>query len=58
MELRTGLINVSPIGRNCTPAERAEYEKYDLQHGIRAKFIEALQKEFAGYKVSSISLYV
>ena len=52
MELRTGLINVSPIGRNCTPAERAEYEKYDLQHGIRAKFIEALQKEFADYKVS------
>lgn len=35
IELRTGLMNVSPIGRNCSPAERAEYEKFDLQHGER-----------------------
>ena len=29
IEFRSGLINVSPIGRNCTQAERDEFEKYD-----------------------------
>ncbi len=52
IELRTGLMNVSPIGRNCTPAERAEYEKFDLQNHIRAKFVSALQSKFADYKVN------
>jgi phosphomannomutase len=53
IELRTGLMNVSPIGRNCSATERAEYEKFDLQHGIRSKFVEALQNKFADYKVDS-----
>jgi len=29
IEFRTGLINVSPIGRNCSQSERDAYEKYD-----------------------------
>lgn len=46
------MINVSPIGRNCTYDERLEYEKYDIEHGVRAKMVEALQKEFADYNLT------
>lgn len=41
------MINVSPIGRNCSREERNEFEKYDLANGIRVKFVEALKKEFS-----------
>ncbi len=41
------MLNVSPIGRNCSQSEREEFEKYDLQHNIRPKFVETLKKEFA-----------
>ena len=46
IEYRTGLINISPIGRNCSQSERDDFEKYDHQHLIRKTFIEALNKEF------------
>lgn len=29
IEFRTGMINVSPIGRSCSQQERDEFEKYD-----------------------------
>jgi phosphomannomutase len=51
MELRTGLINVSPIGRNCSQEERMEYEKFDIANDVRKKFVAALEKEFADYKM-------
>jgi phosphomannomutase len=46
VEFRNGMVNISPIGRNATVQERNEYQKYDLQHKIREKFIVALKKEF------------
>ena len=46
IEYRTGMINVSPIGRNCSQSEREDFYKYDNEHHIRAKFIEVLKKEF------------
>jgi len=46
VEFRNGMINVSPIGRNASIQERNEYQKYDLEHGIREKFIAAIKKEF------------
>jgi phosphomannomutase len=47
VEFRNGMINVSPIGRNASSKqERDDYEKYDLEHKVREKFIEVLQKEF------------
>lgn len=49
IEFRNGMINVSPIGRNATKEERDDYEKYDLEHGIRKKFVETLKKEFPDY---------
>jgi len=46
VEFRNGMINVSPLGRNATVQERIEYEKFDLQHNIRADFVEAIKREF------------
>lgn len=46
VEFRNGMINVSPIGRNASVQERKEYEEFDLKHGIRKTFIEAIKKEF------------
>ncbi|KAJ3049841.1 Phosphomannomutase [Rhizophlyctis rosea] len=52
IEFRNGMINISPIGRNCTHAERDEYEVYDKQHRIREKFVEALKAEFSDYSLT------
>jgi phosphomannomutase len=41
------MINISPIGRNCSKAERNDYEKFDLEHNIRKDMISALQTKFA-----------
>lgn len=46
IEFRSGLINVCPVGRNCTQEERIEFFEYDKEHKIREKFVEACQKEF------------
>lgn len=46
IEFRTGMINVSPIGRSCSQKERDEFEVYDKQHEIRKKMIESIKKEF------------
>ncbi|KAJ2549070.1 Phosphomannomutase 1 [Coemansia sp. RSA 1933] len=48
IEFRQGMVNVSPIGRNCSQEERNNYEKFDLEHKVREKFVAALQEEFAG----------
>ncbi|KAJ2665177.1 Phosphomannomutase 1 [Coemansia sp. RSA 1200] len=47
IEFRQGMINVSPIGRNCSHEERMNYERFDLEHKIREKFVVALQNEFS-----------
>ncbi|XP_046863825.1 phosphomannomutase-like [Xenia sp. Carnegie-2017] len=51
IEFRNGLINVSPIGRNCSQDERVEFEKYDKVHNIRKDFVSLLQKEFADFNL-------
>ena len=39
IEIRHGLINISPIGRDCTYTEREEFNIYDMTHKIREKMI-------------------
>jgi phosphomannomutase len=46
VEFRTGMINISPVGRNCSKKEREQFYEYDNEHHIREKFIQALRKEF------------
>lgn len=47
IEYRAGMLNVSPIGRNCSREERNAYEAFDLEHNVRKNFIAALQKELS-----------
>lgn len=47
IEFRSGMLNVCPIGRQCTYEERLEFNRYDDQHLVRKKFVEVLRKEFA-----------
>jgi len=35
IEFRNGMLNVSPIGRNCSQEERDEFERYDKGAGVR-----------------------
>lgn len=49
IEFRNGMINVSPIGRNASTQERIDFEQYDKQHQVRAKFIAALKENFPDY---------
>ena len=39
------MINISPIGRNCSREERDEFEQYDKTTNIRKTFVEALRRE-------------
>ena len=47
IEFRSGMMNISPIGRNCSREERNDYEKIDLAQGIRKNMVAAMQKEFS-----------
>ena len=41
------MLNISPIGRNCSRAERDAFEAYDKEHGVRPAMVEAMKSEFA-----------
>jgi phosphomannomutase len=47
IEFRSGMFNVSPIGRNCSRDERNDYEAFDLKHQIRETMVTAMRAEFA-----------
>ncbi|CAM9493102.1 unnamed protein product [Sphacelaria rigidula] len=54
IEFRTGMLNISPVGRNCSQEERDAFEIYDKasfpiwrEHKIRETMVAAMRKEFA-----------
>lgn len=49
VELRNGMVNVSPIGRNCSYPERLEFSKLDETTKIRSNMVAAYQKEFGNF---------
>eukprot|EP00177_Eucheuma_denticulatum_P008031 GFKZ01014623.1.p1 GENE.GFKZ01014623.1~~GFKZ01014623.1.p1 ORF type:complete len:250 (-),score=55.42 GFKZ01014623.1:203-952(-) len=49
IEFRKGMLNVSPIGRNCSQKERCEFEEYDKGAKVRERFVETLKEKFADY---------
>ena len=51
IEFRTGMLNISPIGRNCSQAERDAYEVYDLANGVRATMVAALKARFPHFNL-------
>jgi phosphomannomutase len=47
IEFRSGMLNVSPIGRNCSREERNDFEKFDLANNIRKTMVAKMKEEFA-----------
>ena len=45
IELRNGMINISPIGRSCTQSERDAFFKWDETHKIREQIIEKIKSK-------------
>ena len=52
IEFRNGMMNVSPIGRNCSREERNDYEAFDIANNIRPTMVEALKQQFADYNLT------
>lgn len=46
IDFRKGMLNVCPIGRQCTRDERNFFADYDLKHNVRGTMIKKLQEEF------------
>ncbi|XP_005181702.1 phosphomannomutase [Musca domestica] len=46
LEFRNGMMNICPIGRQCSREERNIFAEYDKEHQVRSKMIEVLKKEF------------
>lgn len=52
IELRNGMLNVSPIGRNCSQQERDDFEKYDRLFNIRKQMVKVLENKFKTYELN------
>lgn len=52
------MLNVSPIGRNCSHAERIEFNKLDDELKIRQKFVEVFSSLVLSFFFSFFSLKV
>lgn len=51
IEFRKGMLNVSPIGRNCSQEERDAFEEFDKKAGVRKAMVAAAEKEFKDLKL-------
>lgn len=51
LEYRNGLMNASPIGRNCSQKEREAFAELNKTEKILEKFAEALTEKFAHYDI-------
>lgn len=46
IEFRNGMLNICPVGRQCSREERNHFAQYDVENKIRAKMIKKLIEEF------------
>ena len=46
IEFRAGMLNVSPVGRNCSQEERDAFEVFDNKANVRKTMVAKMQKEF------------
>ena len=49
VEYRTGMINVSPIGRSCSKEERNDFEEHDKKEKVREKLIQNIKRDWNNY---------
>lgn len=52
VERRSGMVNVSVVGRNASDGERKAYRDYDDHTGERANIVATLTAEFPGFHYS------
>ena len=50
IEARTGMINVSPIGRSCNQNEREEFNKNDIKFKYRENLITSISSKWDSYR--------
>ena len=46
IEFRTGMLNISPVGRQCSQSERDAFEEYDKAAKVRPAMVAAMKEEF------------
>ena len=51
IEYRNGMINVSPIGRQCSLEERNQFEEYDKIYKIRETMVNAMKSELFNFNL-------
>lgn len=54
-ELRSGMLNISPIGRSCSQEERIQFYNLDQQMGIRDQISQKLQSELLDLNLNFVS---
>eukprot|EP00127_Corallochytrium_limacisporum_P002914 Clim_evm3s143 gene=Clim_evmTU3s143 len=47
VEYRKGMLNISPIGRNCSIEEREEFYAWDMDTKVREKMVSAIREHCA-----------
>lgn len=47
IEFRAGMLNISPVGRNCSQEERDAFEVFDGEHKIRETMVAAMREQFS-----------
>ncbi|KAL0244146.1 hypothetical protein GEMRC1_008231 [Eukaryota sp. GEM-RC1] len=52
VEFRTGMLNVSPVGRSVSQKERDAFYEYDKEHKVREKLITKLKTTFASWNLT------
>ncbi|KAH7291882.1 hypothetical protein KP509_29G040100 [Ceratopteris richardii] len=52
IEFRSGMLNVSPIGRNCSQEERDEFERFDKVAKVRETMVSVLRGKFAHFDLT------
>jgi len=46
IEYREGMLNISPVGRACSQAEREAFEVFDKEAKVREKMVAVLEEKF------------
>jgi phosphomannomutase len=49
IEYRKGMLNMSPIGRNCSQKEREEFYEYDKIHKVREQLTKKFEEKFGNF---------
>lgn len=52
VQYRTGMLNVCPVGRDCSDEERLAFHEYDKANGVRRALVQAIGREFPTLRCS------